>query len=52
MLDTSRNAEHIKHTWSNVEHGANNAGNAYEVRSFIDSINANYNKGYAVRKAL
>ena len=51
-LDTSRHAERSKYTLRRVQHGANDAANAYELRNFIDGVQANYNKGFALRKAL
>ena len=51
-LDTSRNANRVKYTLRQVEHGRNDAGNAYEARNFVDGVSNTYNKGFALRKAL
>ena len=51
-LDTSRHAERRKYTLRGVQHGANDAANAYELRNFVDGDQTNYNKGFALRKAL
>ena len=51
-LDTTRHAERSKFTRRRVEHGRNDANNAYEARDFVDNFVANYNKGFALRKAL
>ena len=51
-LDTSRNANKTRYTTRNVQHGANDAGNAYEARAFVDGDNATYNKGFAIRRTL
>ena len=51
-LDTSRNANREKYTERDVEHGRNDANNGFERRSFLDGTNNDYNKGFAVRKAL
>ena len=51
-LDTSRHAQRSKYTLRGVQHGANDAANAYELRNFVDGDQANYNKGFALRKAL
>ncbi|KAL9980406.1 hypothetical protein ACROYT_G008994 [Oculina patagonica] len=50
--DTGVGAVIQKYTMRAVQHGANNAGNAYEVRNFVDGDNVNYNEGFAKRKAL
>ncbi|KAL9975788.1 hypothetical protein ACROYT_G012984 [Oculina patagonica] len=50
--DTAVGAVILKYTMRAVQHGANNAGNAYEVRNFVDGDNVNYNEGFAKRKAL
>ncbi|KAL9987251.1 hypothetical protein ACROYT_G001527 [Oculina patagonica] len=50
--DTAVGAVIQKYTMRAVQHGANNAGNAYEVRNFVDGDNVNYNEGFAKRKAL
>ena len=51
-LDTSRNANATKYTERQVQHGANDAANGWEARNFLDGDNTNYNKGFAVRRAL
>ena len=51
-LDTSRNANREKYSERQVQHGANDAGNGWEARNFLDGDNANYNRGFALRKAL
>ena len=51
-LDTSRNADREKYTERQVEHGRNDADNAYEERNFVDGDSNTYNKGFAIRKAL
>ena len=52
FLDTSRNADEEKYTKRQVQHAQNDARNGYEARQMLDSDNANYNKGFAARKAL
>ena len=41
-----------KYTMRQVQHGRNDADNAFEARDFVDGVNANYNDGFAKRKAL
>ena len=48
-LDTTRNAERNKYTKRQLTHRRNAANNAGEM---IDDVVANYNKGFALRKAL
>ena len=51
-LDTSTHAERQKFTSRRVTHRQNAAGNADEAGNMLDAVVANYNKGFAVRKAL
>ena len=51
-LDTTRHAERQKFTSRRVTHRQNAAGNADEVGNMLDAVVANYNKGFAIRKAL
>ena len=51
-LDKSRNANREKYSERQVQHGRNDADNAWEARNFVDGDNNTYNKGFAVRKAL
>ena len=51
-LDTSRHAEKNKFTSRRVTHRQNAAGNADEAGNMLDAVVANYNKGFAARKAL
>ena len=51
-LDTTRHAERNKFTSRRVTHRQNAAGNADEAGNMLDAVVANYNKGFAVRKAL
>ena len=51
-LDTSRHAERQKFTSRRVTHRQNAAGNADEAGNMLDAVVANYNKGFAARKAL
>ncbi|KAM7437035.1 hypothetical protein ABFA07_013304 [Porites harrisoni] len=51
-LDTSRHAEKNKFTSRRVTHRQNVAGNADEAGNMLDAVVANYNKGFAARKAL
>ena len=51
-LDTSRHAEKNKFTSRRVTHRQNAAGNADEAGNMLDEVVANYNKGFAARKAL
>ena len=52
FLDTTRHADEIKYTRRQVTHRQNAAGNADEAGEMLDDVNANYNKGFAARKAL
>ena len=45
-------ANSIKYTLREVQHGRNDANNAYEARNFLDGVNADYNEGFAKRKSL
>ena len=51
-LDTSRHAERNKYTKRQVTHRRNEANNADQVGLTIDDVEANYNKGFAIRKVL
>ena len=51
-LDTTTHAERQKFTSRRVTHRQNAAGNADEAGNMLDAVVANYNKGFAVRKAL
>ena len=51
-LDTVRDTDTNKFTLRQVEHGRNDADNAYEPRNFVDGSNNDYNKGFAARRAL
>ena len=51
-VDTSAAAENARYTIRGVEHGRNDANNAYEARNFIDGEKPDYNEGFAKRKAL
>ena len=51
-VDTSAAAENARYTIRGVEHGRNDANNAYEARNFIDGVKPDYNEGFAKRKAL
>ena len=51
-LDTTRNADRVRFSTRQVQHGANDAGNGWEARNFVDGSNSNFNEGFAVRKAL
>ena len=51
-LDTSRHAERIKYTKRQVTHRRNAANTADDAGLMLDDVVANYNKGFAVRKAL
>ena len=51
-LDTSRHAERKKFTSRHVTHRRNAANNADDAGEMLDAVVANYNKGFAVRKAL
>ena len=50
-LDTSRNAERSKYTRRQVTQRRNAANNA-EAGAIIDDIEANYNKGFSIRKVI
>ena len=52
FLDTSGSPVEVKYKTRNVEHGRNDANNAYEVRAFVDGVDENYNKGFTARKTL
>ena len=49
-LDTTRHAERQKFTSRRVTHMQNAAVNADEAGNMLDSVVANYNKGFAARK--
>ena len=51
-LDTSRNAERNRFTKRQVTHRRNAANNADEAGLMIDDVEADYNKGFAIRRAL
>ena len=51
-LDTSRHAERSKFTRRQVTHRRNAANGADEAGLMLDDVVANYNKGFALRKAL
>ena len=51
-LDTVRNTDSNKFTQRQVQHGRNDADNGWEARNFVDGSNNDYNKGFAVRRAL
>ena len=51
-IDTSAAAENARYTMRGVEHGRNDADNAYEARDFIDGVKPDYNEGFAKRNAL
>ena len=50
--DTSSHADEDKYAKRDVQHARNDADNAFERRPMPDGDNVNYNKGFAVRKAL
>ena len=50
--DTSRHADGIKYTKRWVTHRQNVARSADQAGLMLDDVNANYNKGFAARKAL
>ena len=50
--DTSSHAELNKYKKRRVTHRQNAAGNADEAGLMLDSVDVNYNKGFAVRKVL
>ena len=51
-LDTSRHAEKDRYTKRQVTHRRNAANTADEAGNMLDDVNANYNKGFAVRRTL
>ena len=51
-LDTSRHAERSKFTRRQVTHRRNAANGADEAGLMLDDVEANYNKGFSLRKAL
>ena len=51
-LDKTRHAESNKFTTRRVTHRQNAAGNADEAGNMLDAVEANYNKGFAVRRTL
>ena len=51
-LDTNAAAENARYTIRSVQHGRNDADNAWEEKNFIDGVNTDYNEGFAKRKAL
>ena len=51
-LDTTRHAERNKYTKRQVTHRRNAAYNADDAGLMLDDVVANYNKGFAVRRAL
>ena len=51
-LDTSRHAERNKYTKRQVTHRRNAADTADDAGLMLDDVVANYNKGFAVRRAL
>ena len=51
-LDTTRHPERSKFTKRQVTHRRNAANNADDAGLMIDDIEANYNKGFALRKAI
>ena len=51
-LDKTRHAERSKFTKRRVTHRQNVAGNADDAGAMLDDVVANYNKGFAMRKAL
>ena len=50
--DTATGAVSQKYTTRTVQHGRNDADNAYEARTFIDGVNTHFNEGFARRKTL
>ena len=50
--DTTRHTDEIKYTKRQVTHRRNAADNADDKEEMLDDVNVNYNKGFAVRKAL
>ena len=51
-LDTKRHPERSKFTKRQVTHRRNAANNADDAGVMIDDVEANYNKGFALRKAI
>ena len=51
-LDTTRNAERSKFTKRQVTHRRNAANNGDDAGLMLDAVEPNYNKGFALRKAL
>ena len=51
-LDTTRHANTTKYTTRNVEHVRNAGDTAEERADLVDNDNANYNKGFTVRRVL
>ena len=51
-LDTTRHSEETRFTKRQVTHRRNAANNADEAGLMLDDVKANYNKGFAFRKAL
>ena len=51
-LDTTRHPEETRFTKRQVTHRRNAANNADEAGLMLDAVVANYNKGFALRKAL
>ena len=51
-LDKTRNVNSTRFTTRQVQHGANDLGNGWEARNFVDGNNSNFNEGFAVRRAL
>ena len=51
-LDTTIHAERQKFTSRNVTHRRNAANNADDAGPMLDSVVANYNKGFSIRKLL
>ena len=51
-LDTTRHAEKSKFTKRQVTHRRNAANNGDDAGLMLDDVVANYNKGFALRKAL
>ena len=52
FLDTTRHAKETKFTKRQVAHRRNAANNTDEAGEMLDDVVANYNKGFAARKAL
>ena len=51
-LDTSAVANSGRFHLRSVQHGRNDADNAWEEKDFVDGLNPDYNEGFAKRKAL